>query len=274
MENILLNLLNINILLYFLAAIFYLIYIFKGKTGKTGTYITLLGLGFTSVCLAVRWKMTGNIPLSNIFEFGLFSIWGIVLIFLITQWKYEIKTVGSFLLPMVTVFLAWLTFKQDPTNVSPLMPALRSYWLHIHVLIAVIAYGALTVSFAIAFMYLVKDFSTKSNSPNKLLQSFPELEIMEKVTYKIIIFAMPLLTLVIITGAIWAEKAWGNYWSWDPKETWALITWLIYAVYLHVRFIKGWQGRKAMTLAIMGFAAVLFTFFGVTYLLPSLHSYV
>ena len=151
---------------------------------------------------------------------------------------------------------------------KPLMPALRSNWLYFHVFTAIMAYGAFAVSFALAILYLIKE-----GTSGRMAGNLPPLEVLDELTYKIIMAGMPFLTLCIVTGAVWAEYAWGRYWSWDPKETWSLITWFVYAVYLHARFVANWKGKKAIYLALGGFLAVLFTFFGVNLLLPGLHSY-
>ena len=154
-------------------------------------------------------------------------------------------------------------------------PALKSQWLTFHVITAMLAYGAFAVSFGLGIMYLLKakkpeDRSTKTS---RQASRMPSLEVLDDLSYRIVGFAFPLLTLCIITGAIWANYAWGTYWSWDPKETWSLITWIIYAGYLHARLMYGWKGRRAAWLVVFGFLAVLFTFFGVNYFLPGLHSY-
>ena len=146
------------------------------------------------------------------------------------------------------------------------MPALKSNWLMAHVLTAVVAYGFLAVSFALGLMFYWRQGLQG-------VTTLPSLERLEAMTHQAIVAAMPFLTLLIITGAVWAEYAWGTYWRWDPKETWSLVTWIIYAVYLHGRLSRGWRGRKAVNWALGGFLAVIFTFIGVNLLLSGLHSY-
>lgn len=143
------------------------------------------------------------------------------------------------------------------------MPALQSRWLEIHVITAIIAYGAFALSCCLGILYLVKAKSAERG-----------LDKLDAALHWSVVVGFPFMTLVLISGAVWAEEVWGRWWSWDPKETWALITWLIYAGYLHARKTYGWQGKKAAIMAIVGFAAVLFTFFGVSLLLPGDHSYV
>ena len=152
------------------------------------------------------------------------------------------------------------------------MPALRSYWLAVHVSAAVIAYGSFAISFAVSIAYLLKD-KKEVDFHSRLNTQLPALKVLDDISYQLIFVGLPFLTIMLVTGAVWAEYAWGAFWSWDPKETWALITWLVYAAYLHTRFLKGFKGKRAAWLSVLGFVAVIFTFFGVSYLLPGMHSY-
>ena len=153
------------------------------------------------------------------------------------------------------------------------MPALKSSWLSAHVLTALVAYGMLAVAFALALMYLWKANLEEKGETGSWFEQLPSLELLERLVNRCILLALPFLTLLIVTGAVWAEYAWGSYWRWDPKETWSLITWLIYAVYLHGRVFLGWKGKRLMHWAVFGFLAVLVTFIGVNLLLPGFHSY-
>ena len=171
----------------------------------------------------------------------------------------------KYILPVITlmnvIMLAFTWFAAKSMGVEPraLMPALRSNWLTIHVSFMFISYAAFTISFLTAIMQLV--FKDKKDIDFNII------------SYKNILFGFPFLTLGILTGAVWADYAWGSYWQWDPKEVWSLITWLYYAVYLHLRFTKNWSPSKSSKMAIFGFFVVLFTYFGVNYLLSGLHSY-
>ena len=153
-------------------------------------------------------------------------------------------------------------------DIKPLMPALQSRWLTIHVGSAVIAYGSFAVACGLAIMYLLN-----RKNMDKADSKLPDAEAYDYLSYRIIAFGFLMLTIVIVTGAIWAKYAWSRYWAWDPKETWSLITWLIYSVYLHLRFNRGWKGKSAALFAVIGFVCVIFTFVGVNILLPGLHSY-
>jgi cytochrome c-type biogenesis protein CcsB len=156
-----------------------------------------------------------------------------------------------------------------PSEAAPLMPALQSIWLQFHVFTAIVAYGAFGLSCCAGVIYLLKGRLKERG----LGPSLPGLEKIEEMLHWSVVIGFSFMTLVLITGAVWAEEVWGSWWSWDPKETWALITWLIYAGYLHARKSYGWSGKKAALMAVIGFAAVLFTLFGVSLLLPGYHSY-
>lgn len=173
--------------------------------------------------------------------------------------------------PFLLLSFIIMTMGPDERAIHFIPPALKSYWLAFHVITAIFAYGGFAVSFGLGLMYLLK--TCYSGYDGGMVSRFPDAEVLDELSYKLIIFAFSFLTLVIITGAIWAEYAWGTYWSWDPKETWSLITWIIYAGYLHARLMYDWKGKRAAWLNIFGFIAVLFTFFGVNYFLPGLHSY-
>jgi cytochrome c-type biogenesis protein CcsB len=162
-------------------------------------------------------------------------------------------------------------------EIKPLIPALQSNWLIAHVITCFIGYAAFAVASGLGIMYLLKDFHESrggaKSDRNSLLATLPELKVIDDITHKTIVFGFLWLSAGIITGAIWANSAWGTYWSWDPKETWSLITWFIYAAALHARFTRGWGGRRIAWLAIIGFLSVVFTYYGVNYLLSGLHSY-
>jgi ABC-type transport system involved in cytochrome c biogenesis permease subunit len=153
-----------------------------------------------------------------------------------------------------------------PSTIEPLVPALQnSLLLTVHVAVAIVAYGSFTVGFAAAVLHLVQ--------PEGGRWGLPRPAVLDEVGYRAIVVGFPFLTLTIALGAVWAEVAWGRYWAWDPKETASLVTWLIYGAYLHARLVRGWRGRRAAILLVVGFAATLFTFFGVNLFLPGLHSY-
>ena len=240
------------------------------KLQNTATKIVYVGVIFTAAALILRSVLIGGLPLNNGFEFGLCFVFVAALAYVIIEKKFSIGGIGLFVMPILVVLGCWLV--SIDLTIEPVMPALRSYWLAVHVSAAVISYGAFAVSFAVSIAYLLKD-KNGDKADSRLAQSLPSLKVLDEITYKLIFIGLPFLTIMLVTGAVWAEYAWGAFWSWDPKETWALITWLVYAIYLHTRFMKGFKGKRAAWLSVLGFAAVIFTFFGVSYLLPGMHSY-
>jgi cytochrome c-type biogenesis protein CcsB len=403
------------------------LYMGFGVTGieryvKFASISTALGFAANTAAAAHRWYMAGHPPFSTLYEMLLSFVWTVAALTLIAERRYQVKIIGSVTMPLAVVSV--ILMQLLPSEVRPLVPALQSTWLHVHVSLAMLAYAACAVSFALAMMFLIQDdmktetfqvltalgmmavyagmmlrfrsggfavvgwdpaqnseiflsrgvrlfvtipdlgwlftlvllstiapvvlyvlgrvkqdenlfdHANKAMFVSILLQTvamaafilraksgayaspdadgsfptalaaspfllsgmlggifagllyllllwrreglqkmLPPAANLDQITYKTICVAFPLLTLMIAVGAYWANQTWGSYWSWDPKETWAAITWLVYAGYLHMRVTRGWKGRRAAYFAILGFAVVIFTFFGVTYLLPGLHAY-
>ena len=425
------NLFNESNLLY-LALIFYggasALYIGFGVTGvdryvKFASIATMIGFAANTRAVGHRWYMAGRPPFANIYEMLLSFVWTVAALTLLAERKYNVKVIGTVTMPLAVTGV--ILMQLLPSAVHPLVPALQSTWLQVHVTLAMLAYAACALSFALAMMFLIQDqmktetflavtsamvtaiyisimtrfekwgglavvawdaqnkeeisisrgvklmvtipdlgwvfllvllaslaplavyaiakwrkqenFLTIANRavfisialqvialggfilrtrnaayaspdadglfPTALAASpfilsglitgifasllylmlywrredlerlLPSTDALDGITYKTIGIAFPLLTAMIAAGAYWANRTWGSYWSWDPKETWAAITWLVYAGYLHMRITRGWRGRRAAYFAILGFAVVMFTFFGVTYLLPGLHAY-
>jgi cytochrome c-type biogenesis protein CcsB len=264
--------------IYLLGFVGYLVYATSKNVtvGKVSTGLLAAGLLFHSVGLILRWMEThrtgyGYVPLSNMYESLIFFSWTIVLIYLILETKYQQKVIGVFVTPFAFLAIA-LTSIIPGVNakITPLVPALQSNWLTIHVTTCFFGYASFAVSFGISLLYLIREKKdTQGSGPTWL----PSPSVLDEINYKAIVIGFPMLTLGIITGAAWANYAWGSYWTWDPKETWSLITWFVYAAFLHARFTRDWRGRKAAILSLVGFAAVLFTYFGVNYLISGLHSY-
>lgn len=259
---------TIAFIAYTIAALsfFILVALKTEKVEKIAIYITILGFIIHTIAIILRIVESGRLPFSNQFEFATSFTWGIVLCFIVLHFVYKFSAVGAFVMPMAFLVMGYASML--PKNIKPLMPALQSGWLPMHVGTAVISYGAFAVAAGLSTMYLL---NTKRKSDNK--SSLPDAEVCDYLSYRVIAFGYLMLTLVIITGAIWAKKAWSRYWGWDPKETWSLITWLIYSVYLHLRFNRGWKGKSAAWFAVIGFICVIFTFIGVNTLLPGIHSY-
>jgi len=263
-----------------LCMLFYMVWLGSKNefVGRLATYLTIISLIADTFAIILRMITSGHPPLSNGYEFLLTFVGGILAVYLYAEFRYKLRSLGAFVMPIPFLLLMFIIMSMGPEEriAQAVPPALKSQWLTFHVLTAMFAYGAFAVSFGLGIMYLLKlsekDSGRKSN-PKGIISRFPSLETLDELAYKVVGFAFPLLSLCIITGAIWANYAWGTYWSWDPKETWSLITWIIYAGYLHARLMYGWKGKRAAWMAIFGFVAVLFTFFGVNYLLAGLHSY-
>lgn len=268
---------TLTFLAYMVASIIYILYLsYKNENmAKIGTLAAAIGFITNSAFLILRWIISGRAPFINGFEFIMSFTWGIAGIYLFAEWRYRLRIIGAFVIPVAWLLLAWVALKmpESARNAENLMPALQSNWLTIHVATAMVSYGAFALSFGTSIMYLIKKPMEEGRSRSEFNRRMPSLDILDDISYKFIAVGFPLLSIVIISGAIWAEFAWGRYWSWDPKETWSLITWLVYAAYLHARFTYGWRGSRAAWMSILGFAFVLFTFFGVNYVLSGIHSY-
>ena len=259
--------------LYLLGTLAYLAYILFLKEALSKIAATIVSIGFASHTLAIltRYVEAGHTPVTDLYESLSFFAWMIIGILLIVNLKYKVKVLGSFLTP-IALILVLFAFAL-PKGIFPLAPVLKSFWHPFHVIFAFLGNALFTLTFCCGVMYLIQEHQLKSKRLGAIAKRLPPLNLLDDLSYQSLKFGFPLLTLGIITGAVWAEYAWGRYWNWDPKETWSLITWLLYAALLHQRLTVGWRGRKAAIMAIVGFLAVLFTFLGVNLLLPGLHTY-
>jgi cytochrome c-type biogenesis protein CcsB len=403
---------SIATLSYLIAMVLYIGYLAfrKNGIGQAATVVTVLGFLVQTAALLLRWRESyqmdiGRIPLSNLYESLVFFTWSTVLIYLVVEFKYKTKAFGAFVMPVAFLSLAFINVAGISSDITPLVPALKSNWLFYHVLVSFLGYAAFGVAFAISMVYLLMDIEEKGSRSNMysalaaivvlatigylmasqgdrmktafwlglgvlilawfiflivagarnksqvfLFWSFcvtlaivllvamgidfvylisfqnlatgesfkkhmfeatllnpnsavmiiswlavlalfyfiwskgmglkgllkpyiPAQNQLDDVTYRMIAIGWPLLTAGIITGAVWANSAWGTYWSWDPKETWSLITWFVYAIYLHSRYVRGWKGTQMAVISSVGFLAVIFTYLGVNLVLSGLHSY-
>jgi cytochrome c-type biogenesis protein CcsB len=345
---------------YISAMILYISYLAfrKNAVGLVATTVTIAGFVSQTLAIVLRWaefKDIGGlgwlraVPLTNLYESLIFFVWCLILAYLIIEFKYKNRSFGAFITPVAGLALAFIDISGMSKNIQPLVPALQSNWLLVHVMMSFIAYALFAVSFSTGLMYLIirseqkneasyifwtvtlgifiailaamgLDFLTfkvafmgkqeliksylfkasfRNDSPaivafsyaatvgivfviwrfggllKKIISSVNiSSEMLDDLTYKSIAIGFPIFTLGgLIFGAIWADQAWGKYWTWDPKETWSLITWFFYAFYLHSRLMRGWKGRKVAAVAVLGFVAVIFTYLGVNLLLSGLHSY-
>ena len=220
------------------------------------------------------WQIPENryfFPINTFFGALSYLSLAVAVIFVIVESRYRLGILGAFVLPWVAIGLGVAVFVASP-EISGLVPALQSYWINIHPMVLMAAYAAFGNAFGVGLALLVQERQIKSRKPGQLCYRLPSIEELDDLNYKIIVMAFPTLTVGIIMGGIWAYNAWGRFWGWDPKETWAFITALVYAGYLHMRFMKGLRGKKAVYISMLGFACVIFTFAGVNFL-SGLHGY-
>ena len=271
--------------LFVMATVAYFIELFTGNqfTGKVATAMVWSATTMGFVGLLVRWRETylhgqdiGHIPVSNLYE--VFILFAIItaLIYLFYEMKYKTRSMGGFVLLVISAaiaFLLWYHFDRGAHEIKPLVPALQSYWMKIHVPANFVGYGAFALAAMVGVAFLIKDAAVKKNPQGLVAQRLPSLEMMDDVMHKSIALGFAFFTIATVLGAMWAAEAWGGYWSWDPKETWALIVWLNYAAWLHMRLMKGLRGTPLAWWAIIGLFVTLFAFVGVNMFLSGLHSY-
>lgn len=265
--------LKLTALFYLVGALSYLHFVFtlNDRGAKLGRMFLLIGAVLHGAGFVARYFTAGYTPITSLFESLTFFAFAIVVIFLAFELRYGLRVLGAFVAPLAFAFNVFAAFL--PGEVRALAPALNSYWLPVHVILLFFGNAVFAVAFGAAIMFLLMEKELKRKKLGAIFKRLPSLNVLDEINYRCLTIGFPLLTLGIITGSIWAEYAWGSYWSWDPKEVWSLITWLLYAALLHGRLTVGWRGRKAAILAIAGFCAILFTFLGVNLLLPGLHTY-
>ena len=271
-----------------------LVAVFKKKSSFTVRFFTIVVNLFITLQLLFRWSISGHFPISNLYESLYFLTWGITLGQLLIEREYQSPIIPSIAIPieLLTVAFACFVLPEDLKLSSNLVPALRSSWLVMHVSVVMLSYAALIIgsllSASVLFINNDKPLQIRSSSLGaggfKMSTNYPSRDLVDPIpfshseeldtlSYRSILIGFVLLTLGLISGAVWANEAWGTWWSWDPKETWAFISWLFYAAYLHMRISKGWQGRKPALLASTGFLVVLVCYLGVNFLGIGLHSY-
>jgi ABC-type transport system involved in cytochrome c biogenesis permease subunit len=257
------NLVLITFCFYLIAALICLALLWykKHTLEKLGILCTIIGFILLNIVLIYRSLLAGRLPGSNLYEFLLLFAWGMSATYLFIMIRYKLQNSGVFILPLIIGVLGCAALFSS--KIQPLMPALQSPWLKFHVSVAMIGYSVFAVSFALALMSLLKVPVMLSHHKS-----------LDDLIYGCNALGFSFLTLVIITGAIWAEQAWGTWWSWDPKETASLITWLVYGFYLHLRHTSLWSSKAGAILSCLGFFAVLFTLMGITLMVPGLHSYI
>ena len=260
----------IVMLLYLAALICYFLFIATRKNviSRIAIGLQIAGLSLHTAAIVLRGIAAGRLPLTNQYEFATAFAWGLCLVSLIFILKFRFPVLGAFSAPVTFLVIGYAAMQSK--DVHELMPALQSNWLGIHVSTAIIAYGAFGVTFVLSLIFLLRGRFKENGFWDAHI---PRREKLDMLSYRSVALGLLFLTFTIITGAIWAERAWGSYWSWDNKETWSLVTWIIYAAYLHLRIRRNWRGKAAAIFAVIGFICVIFTYIGVNTLLPGVHSY-
>lgn len=274
----------------------------RNNLAKVGRFCAIAANILLFFILSSRWIVAGYFPLSNLYESLLFLTWTLLIIYLYVEYKTKSKLIGAILLPVILLIngFANLTLSPEMQKSSPLVPALQSNWLMMHVSMMMLSYATLIIGSLLCILFLIISnyqevdllsidksslplynvlvdyYETKSLSVSNDIYELGKLKLLSSLdnwSYRIIGLGFPFLTIGIIAGGVWANEAWGSYWSWDPKETWALITWIIFATYLHSRITKGWQGKKTAILGSIGFFIIWICYLGVNFLGKGLHSY-
>lgn len=264
------TILGVATIMYLALFFLHVLYFATKKKGivRAAWYCLYATLVIQTAGIGMRWVESyrlgiGHVPLSNYYESLIFFSWSISVLVVIMKRRltYPAITFAAAVISLVLMAYASLAPGVDK-GIQPLIPALQSNWLHVHVITCFIAYAAFAVSFICGGLFFFGSGRV-----------VPPADTLDDINYRSIIIGFSMLTSGILTGAVWAHYAWGSYWSWDPKETWSLITWIVYALVLHLRMTGGWRGRKTAILSIIGFASVVMTYFGVNFLLAGLHSY-
>ncbi len=264
---------NSVLVVSFVASAMYLVFFFsqREKLRRIARMI-FLGSGILqSLYIFSRYIIAGHTPITSQHEAVVFFAWSVTWAYLSFHWRYSVRNFGTFVSMLVLIML--LIAATVSRQFHPLAPALQSLWLPVHAGVAVMAYGFLALAFCGAIMYLLQERELKSKKFGFFFSRLPSLDSLDQLNNHCLTAGFGLLTLGIITGSVWARQAWGTYWHWDPKETWSLITWFLYAAQIHQRFTLGWRGKRAAVMSIIGFSAVIFTLWGVNYLLGGVHSY-
>ncbi|MBS3757601.1 MAG: c-type cytochrome biogenesis protein CcsB [Desulfobacterales bacterium] len=262
----------IIIFLYMLSSAAYLgFFMMQNKILQPIAYSVLMG-GFLlhTGLMGYQYVQIGQMPVQNLHQTLSFAAWALAGVYLLLRYRFHLKILGAYTAPLTTLMMI-VAFCVPQTTETP-STILNSIWLIIHVAIIFIGEAALALAGGTGGLYLLQEHAIKTKNTRFFFKRLPSLEFLDSAGYMFIITGFTLLTVGLITGFIYAEKVWGKIWSWDPKEIWSVITWLIYAALLHERLVAGWRGRRAAIMAIIGFAALIFTFFGVNFFLEGHHN--
>ncbi len=261
----------ITVLFYMLSSAGYMTYLFfqRNYFQRAGYYIFLIGFLFHSAAIGYAFISSGVLPVRNLYETLVVAGWAIAGVYLIFQYKYDLKILGIYAAPLAVVVL--IVAGQLPVRELELNSLFKSVWLVTHVIFIFIGEGAFALACGLGILYLIQERALKTKRYGFFFRRLPALERLDATGYACIVVGFSMLTVGLITGFIYARAAWGHFWSWDPKEVWSGITWLLNAALFHGRLALGWRGRKSALMAIIGFCVLVFTFLGVNFLLTGHH---
>ena len=243
----------------------------REKLARYGSFFSILGFSLHTLALIARTVESGHAPFTNMYESLSFLSWSTVLVLILSERKFRAYRLSGYLMLIVIALMALASSPLMPKDVAPLVPALQSYWLWLHVSVTLLGEAFFALAFVASIFYLI---AIRRKEAGHRISPAMEPEKLDSLSYRAIAIGFPLFTLGgLIFGMVWANVAWGRYWGWDPKEVWSLITWFVYALYLHTRIVMGWKGKRSALIAVLGFLAALFTYFGVNYFISGLHSY-
>ncbi len=261
----------ITILFYMMSTAGYFAYLFlqKNYLNRVGYYLLIGGFLCNSIAIVYGFVKSGHIPVHNLYETLIVVGWSIAGVFIIFQYKFNLKIFGIYAAPLATLAMLFASrLSCEPAQVKNIV---NSFWLIFHIIAIFVGEASLALAGGLGIMYLVQENAIKSKNRGFFFRRLPSLQLLDTTGYSCIVVGFTMLTIGLVTGLVYAKLVWGRFWSWDPKEVWAGITWLLYAALLHERLAVGWRGRKAAIMAIIGFAVILFTFFGVNFLLEGHH---
>ncbi|MBC8391473.1 MAG: c-type cytochrome biogenesis protein CcsB [Deltaproteobacteria bacterium] len=261
----------ITILLYILGAAGYFAYLFfqKNYLQKTGYGLLLIGFLSNTVSIGFAYIKSGSFPVHNLHETLLIVGWSLAGVFLIFQYKYNLKILGIFAAPLAAIVIVISSLL--PGEVETGQNIFNNFWLIAHIFTVFTGEAAFALACGAGILYLLQEHAIKTKKHGFFFKRLPSLELIDTTGYACIVVGFTLLTIGLVTGFVYAKSVWGRFWSWDPKEVWSGITWLIYAALLHERLAVGWRGRRAAIMAIVGFGVLLFTFLGVNFFLEGHH---
>jgi cytochrome c-type biogenesis protein CcsB len=266
-------LLYITVAFYLVSTLIYVAYLIthRERFVKAGMYLMYGGFGVHTLAIATRWIVAGRTPATNMHESLIFFAWVTIGFFIFLLVKYRVPVLGAFVTPFALFLMIAASFL--PGDIVPLSPVLESYWLPFHIFVAFLGNACFAMAFFLGVMYLIQDRYLKKRKVKGLYYLLPSLELIDDLSYRCLSYGFPLLTLGIITGAIWSQHSLGTYWMWKHRQVWSLITWFLYAALLHGRLTSGWRRKKAAMLSIAAFLTLISTFIIINIVLGGAHGY-